>query len=262
MPIKVDKDKSSFFKNWYSIKYITGWDNSFKREYYTGLLNFYDGDPLYIVDVSFVSDASRHCLFVDKTDLQEEDIIITVGDLHNASNLDDFIIKNTNVIYEICKSTTLLGFALDLQKMKIIDNSDFNMPFPRYGLTTLFRFDNIPNAPYYCLVNPTNNINNREFFSWFTSYVYSTFVCLTPRNKVENYAKQFMQAISTLYSTKGDRKAVSVSNKNSVLECGYNDLGEYLLPVPGNKTERFEALIMKAAEQMNKAALKKEKSKK
>lgn len=242
MAINISRD--SLFKHGYGIKYITGWDNSFKREYYTGKLMFYPGNPLYIVDVQILADRDK---------LTEEDIIITIGESHNASDLDGAINKNSSTIYEICKSSVSMGFVLDLDKMKVVESSDFNIAYPKYGLHTLFMFENIRDQ-IFCLVNPSKNINDGEFYTWFISYIYSHYVCLTPRNKIENYAKKFLQAVTNLAHSGGT--TVKLTDKATVLDCGLNDIGELLLPIPGNVTKRFEHLIESSIEQMAKAGKK------
>lgn len=248
MTITVNRE--SLFRSSFSIKYITSWDNNFDPNHYTGFLSFYRGDPLYLLDI-FI-DCS------DKTKLKEEDIVVTLGEYHNASNIEDMIHKNTNLIYEVCKSSPRNKFVLDLAKMKMLEPDDFNDMLPTHGLHTFFVFENLHNR-IFCLVNPTKDVNSKQIFSWLVSYIYSSVVCLAPRNKIENYAKQFMQAISTLSASKGKIKSVYVATNDSVLNSGMSNMGEYVIPVPGDKTERFEKLVTQAMEQMTKKTKKESK---
>lgn len=243
MPITIKAD--SLFKQGYSLKYLTGWDNNFKKDKYTGVLSFYNGLPQYVVDVELVADRNK---------LTEEDIIITIGNLHNSPTIEDLITKKKDLIYELCKSTIEGEFLLDLDAMKVIQPSDFIGNFPIHGLNTLFMFENIP-YKFFCLVNPSKNIKDSEFFSWFVSYIYSMYICLTPRDKIEDYPKKFLQAISGLACSKG--KVLKITNRATVLNCELSDIGELLLPIPGNKTKRFEQLVESSLEQMAKKGHKK-----
>lgn len=252
MPITIYED--SLFKNEYPIKYLVGYDQMFNRDRFNGCLNFYDGNPQYIVNVEVVEE--------DKTKLREEDIMIITGEYHNASDIAKKIDENKDTIFEFCKTINKTKFCLDLEKMKVVEIEDFNSFLPTRGLNTLFMFENVHNQ-YYCLVNPARSIKNIDFYSWLVSYIYSTVVCLTPNSKIDEYSKQFLQAISILFATKGNKKAVHIAESKSVLNCSLGDINEKLLPIPGNKTERFEALVEKSLEQMKRVKdKKKEKNKK
>lgn len=251
MPITIYED--SLFKEGNPIKYLTGYEQLFDRNRFSGCMNFYDGNPQYIVNVELVE--------YDKTKLREEDIMIITGEYHNASDIVKKIDEKKDIIFEFCKTINEIKFCLDLEKMKIIEVEDFNVFLPIHGLNTLFMFENIHNQ-YYCIVNPTKNIKDRDFYSWLVSYVYSTVVCLTPNSKVDDYSKQFLQAISLLCATKGNQKAVHITQSKSVLNCNLGDIDEKLLPIPGNKTDKFEALVEKSLEQMKRAKEKKEKKNK
>lgn len=242
MPITIRKD--SLFKSGYSIKYITGWDNRFKKDGYSGALFFYYGIPQYIVDVELIADRNK---------LKEEDIIITIGD-HNDPNTEDSIIKNTDTIYEVCKSSIYSGFVLDLDNMKVLEPSDFSLKFPIKGLNTLFVFENLPRQ-IYCLVNPSKNVKDSDFYTWLVSYIYSYNICLEVKDKIEAYPKKFLQAISGFASTGGI--TAKISSSPTILDCGLSDVGELLLPVPGNNTKRFESLIEASLSQMLKKSHKK-----
>lgn len=238
MSMNIQQD--SLFKSGYPIKYISAWDNLFKRDRYSGVLNFYDGNPKYIVNVEIFSE--------DRENLQEDQILIITGEHHNDKDILEYIENRKEKIISLCKKTGQTSFALDLERMKILENSDFYLFLPINGLNTFFIFENIP-FQFFCIVNPTRNIKNSDFLSWLVSYIYSTVTCLTPRNKIEDFAKQFMQGISSLCVTKGNKKAINISTNLSILNCDLNDVGEDLLPVPG-KTDRFEQLVEKSLTQM------------
>lgn len=235
MPITIRKD--SLFKAGYSLKYITGWDNNFKRDKYTGLLSFYNSSPKYIVDIEILSNEGK---------LKEEDIIVTIGDSHNPLDTEEKISDNKDVIYEACKNSISNEFLFDLETLKVVEPKDFTGNFPTYGLNTLFMFENVP-GKIFCLVNPAKNVSDSDFFAWFVSYIYSCYICLTPNSKIEDYPKKFLQAISSLACSQG--KSINISNKATVLNCELNDVGELLLPIPGNNTKRFEHLVEAALEQ-------------
>jgi hypothetical protein len=238
MPINVVKD--SLFKLGYNIKYLTGWDNLFKPDKYSGGLRFYNGSPLSIVDVK---------MFADTDKLTYEDITVTYGEIHNHKDIEKTVRENEVLIYEMCKSSPVMEFVLDLANKKVIEVSDFKEFLPRFGLNTFFIFENVVPGAYYCLVNSTVNIKDGEFYAWFISYVYSNIICLTPRVKPNNYAKKFLQAISLLASSGGNRNSVRISDKPAVLDCGLSDCGEYLYPIPGENTKRYEELALKSIEQ-------------
>lgn len=237
MPIIIRND--TFFKFGYGFKYITGWDRLFRRESFSGNLKFYDGNPTCIVDVEINADRNR---------LKEEDIIITVGE-HNLSNIELMIKDKTNLIYEMCKSSITMAFTLDLVEMKVITSGDFKELFPKRGLHTFFVFENVPNK-IFCFMNPARDIKDSEFLCWFISYIYSGYICLTPNNKIEDYALKFLQAISG-YASSGGKKTVITNNVSILKACAINDMGELLLPIPGNRTGRLEHLFESSIEQMS-----------
>jgi hypothetical protein len=237
--IKVLED--SLFKFGNAIKYISPWDSMFKKDKYNGCLNFYNGNPSYIVCVEILKKK--------RDNLQQEDIIIVLGEHHNGKNVKDLIRENETHIFEFCKATTQNKFALDLEKLKTVEKEDFNSFIPSYGLNTLFMFENIPDT-YYCLVNPTGSLPNTEFYSWLLSYIYSSVVCLTPKGKIEEFSKKYMQALSILCFTRGNLQAVRISKSASALNCELTDIGEVLLPIPGDNTNRLETLAVKSLEQM------------
>lgn len=245
MPINIQND--SLFKVGYSLKYITVWDNLFKRNKYSGALFFYGGHPFYIVDVQIQADRDK---------LEEEDILITVSS-HNSSDIDKKIKEKTNSIYELCKSSIIGGFVLDIENMKVLEPEDFIYSSPVKGLHTLFMFENIKDS-IYSISNPTQGVNDIEFYTWLISYIYSYTVCLSSRNEPDDYSKKFLQAISTLSYFKGS--SVYIHDRSSIIDCELSDLGEKLLPIPGENTKRFEQLVEKSLNQMNKSH-KKEKNK-
>jgi len=244
MPITIQKD--SFFRNQYPIRYISGWGEEFNK--YKGMLLFYPGNPKYVVDVQVLA---------DKDKLEEEDIIIILGENHNATDIEKIIKDKVSLIYEMCKSKVEMEFVLALDRMKIITREDFTSSLPVGGINTFFIFDDKPQ--FFCLVNNTRNISDGDFYSWLLSYIYSKAICLTPRGKIEDFAKFFMQSLATLSATRGDRKSMHVSKNRTVLNCPLGDCAELLLEIPGNNTKRFEQLVEKSLEQIRN---KKEKSKK
>jgi hypothetical protein len=246
MPLTINKD--SFFKKGYSIRYMTSLHPEFRPINYSGALLFYHGNPLYIVDVNVP----------DTKNLEESDIVITKGDQHNHSGIDDFIIKNTDTIYELCKPLKGKDFVLNLQDMKIVERQDFRSHMPVYGLNTFFVFENIIGNEFYSLMNPAKNINDADVYCWFLAYIYSTMICLTPRKEVTDYAKKFLQALSGVAILRGNKKLVRVSKHKSLLDSPLNDVGEFLFPVPGDTT-RFEELTLKSLEQMKNKKEKKDK---
>lgn len=246
MPLTVNKD--SFFKKGYNIRYITSSHSEFRPMNYSGKLLFYNGNPLYIVNVSVP----------DIKNLEEDDIIITKGEDHNHSSIDIKIMENTSTIYELCKPLRGKDFVLDLKEIKVVERKDFNSYMPVFGLNTFFVFENIFSDEFYCLMNPAKNINNADVYCWFLSYVYSTMICLTPRKEVTEYSKKFLQALSGIAVMRGNKKLVRISKHKSLMYSPLNDVGEFLFPVPGDTT-RFEELTLKALAQMEKN--KKEKNK-
>ena len=237
MPLTVNKD--SFFKKGYSIRYMTSMHSEFKPINYSGKLLFYTGNPLYIVDVNVPNIKN----------LEEDDILITKGDQHNHSNIDDTIMKNTDTIYELCKPLKGIEFVLDLKEMKVVQRKNFTSHMPIYGLNTFFVFENIFNHEFYSLMNPAKNINDGDVYCWFLAYIYSTMICLTPRKEITNYSKKFLQALSGISVTQGKKNLVRISKHKSLLDSPLNDVGEFLFSVPGDTT-RFEELTLKAFEQM------------
>jgi hypothetical protein len=239
MPINIRQD--SLLKPIYAIKYITGWDNLFKSDRYSGGPRFYSGTPLHIVNVKFEADTNR---------LNYEDITVTYGEYHNSKDIENKIKENEILIYEMCKASSVMEFVLDLTKKKVVDVSDFKELLPRFGLNTLFIFSNIVPGPYYCLVNPATDTKDGDFYAWFMAYIYSNIVCLTPRDKPTLYGKKFLQAVSLLSSNGGNKNSIRISDKDTILNCGLGDCGEYLYPVPGERTKRYEDLVLKSIEQM------------
>lgn len=242
MPINIIE--RSLFGPGYSLKYITGWDNLFKNDRYSGQLRFYSADPKYVVPVEVLADRNR---------LKEEDITVIVNPLHNTKikEIEQIVNDNIDPIYEMCKASPAMEFLLDLKNMLILTDQDFTTFFPRFGLNTIFKFQNVSDRYYYCLVNPSKNTPDADFYAWLISYIYSAAVCLVPRTEPKPFAKLFLQAITLMSSSGNSNKKIHIAHKDTILNCGLSDCGELLLDVPGN-TKRYEQLVEKSIEQFSK----------
>jgi hypothetical protein len=243
MPVTIIED--SFFKQGYEIKYVTPYDNIFKTN--TQQLKFYPGTSLYTVNVDISA----------SSDLQEEDITVTYGKYHNANDIIKKIRDNEKTIYEMCKSSRLIEFVLDLSTMKVVEREDFIGFLPRFGLNTFFIFDDIGFSKFYCLVNATPDIKDGEYYSWFISYIYSNAVCVIPNKVITNYSKMFFQALSLLASNSGNKNNIKLVKNKSILNCTLSDCGYELLEVPSENTTRFEKLVLSSMNQMTKHKSKK-----
>jgi hypothetical protein len=238
MPITIVED--SFFKASYEIKYVTSYDNIFKTN--TQQLKFYAGTPLYTVNVDICA----------TNDLQEEDITVTFSKYHNANDIIKKIRDNEDLIYEMCKSSRLIEFVLDLSTMKVVGREDFLAFLPRFGLNTFFIFNDVGYSKFYCLVNATPDIKDGDYYAWLISYIYSGAVCLVPQKTVSEYSKKFFQALALLSSNGGNKNSVRLTTNKSVLNCPLSDCGHDLLGIPGDNTTRFEKLVLSSMEQMTK----------
>lgn len=236
-----DIKRDDLFSPMHGIRYITSMDDKFEANRFPGVLRFYSGNPLYIVSVA---------LWAERKNLKEDDIEIQLGTLHTTSLIEEEINKKKDLIYEMCKSYYRPYFILDVEKMKVVEDEDFSEVLPVRGINTLFRFSNIRNEAYFMLVNSSKSVNNLDYFAWLKAYVYSGMVCLSPMFRCDNIAHQFMQAISHLCATGGNKTNMYVSNHNIILNSPMNDRGEFDIEIPGHKIDRFKQLATKSLEQI------------
>jgi hypothetical protein len=237
-----DLKRDSLFTPMYGIRYVTSVSDRFEPYSYSGNLKFYSGNPLYIVNVA---------LWAERKNLREEDIEIQLGTLHISGIIEKEIEKKKDLIYELCKSYYRPYFVLDVERMNVIEEEDFTETLPTRGINTLFRFSNIKSEAFFMLVNPTREVADLDFMAWLKAYVYSGLVCLSPLCKPDKIAIQFVQALSHLCATGGNKETIYVSNQNLVLNSPVNDMGDFDIEIPGGKSERFKVLATKSLEQMN-----------
>lgn len=243
--------RDTFSKSSYIIRYLSIWDKVFDPISFSGSLLFFYGDPQYIVNVD---------IWTDKEKIQ--DIWVTLSS-HNPANVEDLVKSNEQKIFEICKNTAILSFALDLKTMKIIERKDFVQNLPVHGLRTLFIFEGIDKGVFYCLNNGVEGFRDVDIYSWMLAYIYSSSTCLAPEkhNSELRYGKQLMHALSCFCVFSGDRSKVNVPINNSIHSPHLGNIGENLLQVPG-KTVRFYTLLGKAKDEMQRYMEKKNKQSK
>ncbi len=240
------KHESLYTSAYTGIKYINMLNYKFNPDQYSGRLLFYPGNPLYLVCVTIWADKREN--------LTEADIEVQCGDLHCSSLIREDIIAKKDLIYEMCKTYFRPYFVLDLEKLHIIEDRDFTSLLPSRGVNTLFMFENYAKGlPYNMLVNSTKSASNTDIMAWFNSYIYAGNFCLANLTQPEPIAIQFLQAITSLSLSKGDKRNIYVSSNNLVLDAPMNNNGDFDIEIPGNKTSRFMQLVEKSVEQkMNK----------
>lgn len=241
MTIAVTTD--SFSKNFFSIRYLTPWDSLFQPYSYSGVLKFYPENPAYLVDVSMYSDKDR---------LEETDIVVSIGTEHNReAEIKRLVEEKNDLIYEICKSSPEMQFTLDLNKMQVLERKHFTENLPVWGIHTFFIFSKINYDITYCIANYGKSFPDSHFYAWLLSYVYSAATCLAPQSEITDYSKQFLQALSCLASTHGNRKSMYIATSKAILTAPLLDTNNWMYDLPAS-AKRFEHLVEKAKNQVSK----------
>ncbi len=237
----INMEEQAFFGTKTCIKYLTAWDNLFSIS--TGTrLNFYPYNPANVVNIT---------LFAERGNIKEENILISLGKYHNNKDaIDKLLTGKEQQLVDICNATDEFDFAFDLNKMRIVEYEDFTDENPRWGINSLFVFNNDNSQQAIkCLVNASSNVfSNDIFLAWFLSYIASTKACLMPKDKIEDVAKIFLQAVSGLFYSPQRKVA---TNNISILNCSLSDGGSLYYKIPG-KTDRLGVLLGKSLEQIKK----------
>ncbi len=241
--------RDAFSKVCFQIRYLTIWDQVFDPFYGSGSLLFYSGNPEYIVNVDLYGTG-------DKVKLEEIEITLSA---HNPKNMEDYIGRREQDIYQKCQESSKMSFALDLESMKIIERDDFIHNLPIRGPHTFFIFSFLENGIMYCLYNAIADINSDDVYAWLLGYIYSCASCLTPvkLNSSLMFGKQFMQAISALHAFKGDKSKIHISTHPSIFTPTMGDIGTVHIDTIG-KVDRLKELVEKARQEVEKVQQKHE----
>lgn len=230
MPIVVDNGQ--YFGRQSLIKYLVIWDKIFEDR--ITRLKFYPGNPKYVVCVTTYS---------DKNNIREEDIVISIGNLHNKDDIKSVIEFKTKAILEICRNMPETEFIMDLDKMIVLTQNDFTNNYPCRGLNTFFTCDN--NGYVNCLVNPSGILDmGMKQLTWFITYVNSTRFCLIPSGDVQTFAKQFLLGMEYVENP----KILKLPEDSTIINYPLGNSGNVIWKIPGS-TGRLNDLLAKAVEQ-------------
>lgn len=243
-------NKQSFYNLELGIKYVTIFSRILYPSSRPGQMEFYNGSCRYVVYVKINPEKKRN--------LVPEDVEILYGD-HNADDIVEVIKEKQQAIMGLCKIFYKSWFALDLEKMRVLERENFNCKLPSFKLDTPFILSGINSEKVFILRNTAINFSDADIFVWLLSYIYSTLVCVIPISDQTKEGKQFMQVMAQL-ETLNDPTRVNIVENVSVLSPDLGNNGEISIEPPGD-TERFAQLVERSKKEFDNKKGKKYESK-